>query len=94
MFEGLHQGQILCAAAASSSVIITGGESTVVCVWELRKELQDKGKVSMQLEQVSMPFTYMCGEGTGSSRTSIILFHYIKCHVWSVFVGCSCGVQC
>ena len=58
VFEGLHQGQILCAAAASNRIIITGGESTVVCVWEMRKELQDKGKLSMQLKQVpTMLFT-------------------------------------
>ena len=52
VFEGLQNGQILCAAAVNSNVIVTAGESTVVCVWELRKEAREKGKLSMQLTKV------------------------------------------
>ena len=52
VFEGLHQDQILCAATVNSNVIVTAGESTVVCVWELKKESKDKGKLSMQLTKV------------------------------------------
>ena len=29
VFEGLHEGRILCAAAADDNVLLTGGESTV-----------------------------------------------------------------
>ena len=54
VFEGLHQDQILCAAAVNSNVIVTAGESTVVCVWELKKESKDKGKLSMQLTKVGL----------------------------------------
>jgi WD40 repeat protein len=52
VFEGLQNGQILCAAAVNSNVIVTAGDSTVVCVWELRKEAREKGKLSMQLTKV------------------------------------------
>ncbi len=29
MFEGLHQGRILCSAVADDATLLTGGESTV-----------------------------------------------------------------
>ena len=29
VFEGLHEGRILCTAAADDNVLLTGGESTV-----------------------------------------------------------------
>ena len=29
MFEGLHEGRILCSAAADDNILLTGGESTV-----------------------------------------------------------------
>ena len=29
MFEGLHQGRILCSAIADDTTLLTGGESTV-----------------------------------------------------------------
>ena len=33
MFEGLHQGRIMCAAVANEHTLLTGGDSTVrLCV--------------------------------------------------------------
>lgn len=29
VFEGLHEGRILCTAAADNNILLTGGESTV-----------------------------------------------------------------
>lgn len=29
VFEGLHEGRILCSAAADNNILLTGGESTV-----------------------------------------------------------------
>ena len=29
VFEGLHEGRILCAAVANDNTLLTGGESTV-----------------------------------------------------------------
>eukprot|EP00058_Branchiostoma_floridae_P010550 XP_002596038.1 hypothetical protein BRAFLDRAFT_202950 [Branchiostoma floridae] len=35
VYEGLQWGEVLCAACPSARVLITGGTSTVVCVWEM-----------------------------------------------------------
>lgn len=54
VYEGLSEwGQILCAICPNPKLVITGGTSTAICVWETGTS-KERAK-SLTLKQVKSP---------------------------------------
>ncbi|XP_048589940.1 WD repeat and FYVE domain-containing protein 3-like [Nematostella vectensis] len=52
VYENFHIGQVLCAACPDSRTLITGGTSTLVCVWDLVKPVGRDRKPQILLHEV------------------------------------------
>ncbi|CAI8023122.1 WD repeat and FYVE domain-containing protein 3 [Geodia barretti] len=51
VFENLHQGRILCSTMPHDNMLLTGGDSTIVCVWEMKNVgSRERSPVHLQLK--------------------------------------------
>jgi hypothetical protein len=62
VFEGLHQGRILCASVADDTTLLTAGESTVRTYWDVVQTLA----VYSHLPVGCVCVGSQCGEGEGA----------------------------
>lgn len=52
VYENFHIGQVLCASCPDSRTLITGGTSTLVCVWDMVKSTGREKKPQIILHEV------------------------------------------
>lgn len=52
VYENFHIGQVLCASCPDSRTLITGGTSTLVCVWDMVKSGSREKKPQIILHEV------------------------------------------
>ncbi|XP_078381850.1 WD repeat and FYVE domain-containing protein 3-like isoform X3 [Oculina patagonica] len=52
VYENFHIGQVLCASCPDSHTLITGGTSTLVCVWDMVKSSGREKKPQIILHEV------------------------------------------
>eukprot|EP00117_Sycon_ciliatum_P047473 scpid10624/ scgid33909/ WD repeat and FYVE domain-containing protein 3; Beach domain, WD repeat and FYVE domain-containing protein 1 len=86
VYEGLHTGQITCVVCPDPKTVITGGESTVLCVWQLvASSGKEKGR-QLALKEVlyghSAPIT--CLQASTTYSVIVSAAQDGTCFIWDL----------